>query len=153
MRKAVVVKVITNKVEYLLRILMDLIQNESKGYMLSKDIAERQSIPPKYMPQLMALLTRQGWVTSMRGAGGGVRLAVDPDSISIYDVVTAAGEPLLIKPCVEKKYACSLKESCPLLPVWEKTQQEINKVLKDTTLSELVENQKTVKGGMKNVKN
>ncbi|HHY99372.1 MAG TPA: Rrf2 family transcriptional regulator, partial [Firmicutes bacterium] len=54
MRKAVVVKVITNKVEYLLRILMDLIQNESKGYMLSKDIAERQSIPPKYMPQLMA---------------------------------------------------------------------------------------------------
>ncbi|HHY48068.1 MAG TPA: Rrf2 family transcriptional regulator [Firmicutes bacterium] len=139
-------KVITNKVEYLLRILMDLAENSTEGYVLSKNVAERQEIPPKYMPQLMALLTKKGWVTSVRGARGGVKLVADPKSISVYDVITAAGNPFLVKPCIDRKYRCSLKEMCPLLPIWERAQQEVDRVIRDVTLDTLMKNKKA-KGG------
>ncbi|NPV52675.1 MAG: Rrf2 family transcriptional regulator [Firmicutes bacterium] len=135
---------ITNKVEYLLRILLDMSENATEGYISSKDIAERQGIPPKYMPQLMALLTGKGWATSARGARGGVKLAVDPGDINVYDVIAAAGEPLLIKPCLEGKFQCSLKELCPLLPVWHEAQQKLDLVMRQTTLASLKKNMEDV---------
>ena len=67
---------VTNKLEYLLLTLMDLAMNNTDDYVVSRDVAERQGISPKYMPQLMALLSRKGWVDSARGCKGGVRRCV-----------------------------------------------------------------------------
>ena len=44
---------VTNKLEYLLLTLMDLAMNSADNYVVSKDVAERQGISPKYMPCLL----------------------------------------------------------------------------------------------------
>lgn len=129
---------ITNKVEYLLMILMDLAGHRDEGYVLSRDIAERQGIPAKYLPQLMALLTKKGWVSSARGAGGGVKLAVDPGLISVRDVIDVSGDRLLVKPCVDEGYFCAKKSSCPLHALWVEAQSELNQRLSKITLADLV---------------
>ncbi|HHY32233.1 MAG TPA: Rrf2 family transcriptional regulator [Firmicutes bacterium] len=131
--------VITSKVEYLLLILVDLATNRASGYTLSRDVAERQGIPPKYMPQLMALLTKRGWAASARGAGGGVRLIADPRDITIKDVIETAGERFQIKPCVDERYPCPRRERCPLWPVWVNAQRQVDRVMESTTLAALIE--------------
>lgn len=134
--------VITSKVEYLLLILMDLAENRTPGYVLSRDVAGRQGIPPKYMPQLMALLTKKGWVASVRGARGGVRLVADPRDITIKDVIEAAGEKFQVKPCIDEGHPCSRKERCPLWPVWLEAQTQVDRVMESATLAALIESRK-----------
>ncbi|HHX27344.1 MAG TPA: Rrf2 family transcriptional regulator [Firmicutes bacterium] len=130
---------VTNKLEYLLLTLMDLAMNSADNYVVSKDVAERQGISPKYMPQLMALLSRKGWVDSARGCKGGVRLVADPREITVSDVVEVAGEPLIIKPCVSSEYHCDRKQGCPLNLLWLKAQMSIDRIAENTTLADLLE--------------
>jgi Rrf2 family protein len=129
--------VITNKVEYLLRILIDLANCQPEQYVLSRDIARRRNIPPKYMPQLMAVLTGEGWVESVRGARGGVRLAADPQKLTVHDVINVAGDGLTIKKCVSETFSCPSKGDCVLLPVWQKAQTALVKSMHETTLDYL----------------
>lgn len=128
---------ITNKLEYMLLILVDLARHSKEGYILSREIAERQQIPPKYMPQLMAALTRRGWVESVRGAKGGVRLAVDPGTIRVQDVIDATGDDFNIKQCLHTDFPCQRKPACPLFPIWEKAQKSVRGIMESTTVADL----------------
>ncbi|NLB74333.1 MAG: Rrf2 family transcriptional regulator [Firmicutes bacterium] len=130
---------ITNKLEYLLLTLMDLAMNGSDEYVVSRDVAERQGISPKYMPQLMALLTSKGWVGSSRGCKGGVMLIADPAEIMVSDVAEVAGEPLIIKACVSSQYRCHRKAECPLNLLWRKVQEGVDGIVENTTLADLLE--------------
>jgi Rrf2 family protein len=91
------------------------------------------------MPQLMAMLTRKGWVNSARGAGGGVRLAVDPKGITVQQVIALSGDPVLIKGCVSGDPACRKSSECPLFPVWARAQASIDAVMRGSTIADLVE--------------
>ena len=127
---------ITKRAEYMLHALLDLAQHRD-GYVLSREVAERKDIPAKYMPQLMAILTRKGWVDSVRGAGGGVRLAADPRDISVEEVIHLSGDPLLVKPCAVPG-TCPKENHCALHPVWVRAQASLDEALKGTTLADLL---------------
>lgn len=129
---------ITQRTEYLLLTLLDLARVEGNQHVLSRDVAERQGIPAKYMPQLMAILTRKGWVNSVRGAGGGVRLAVDPKDVTVQDVIEVSGDPLLVKGCASPAADCPQKPTCPLHPLWARAQASIDEVMRGATLADLM---------------
>ena len=128
---------VTNKAEYLILTLVDLARNARDRYVLSREVAERQGIPAKYMPQLMAMLTRAGWVTSARGSGGGVRLAADPKDITVKDVIELSGDPILIRTCVGTKPGCARSTTCPLHPVWARAQEFLDASLRETSIADL----------------
>jgi Rrf2 family protein len=130
---------ITSKVEYLIRILVDLATSDRGKFALSREVAERQGIPPKYLPQLMSILSKKGWVDSARGAKGGVRLVIDPRTVTVQDVIEVSSNPLLVKKCLDESYSCSDRESCVLLPVWRKAQAELERSMASTTIAELAE--------------
>ncbi|MGE5578478.1 MAG: RrF2 family transcriptional regulator [Bacillota bacterium] len=129
---------ITKRVEYMLLALLDLARSKGEGYVLSRDVASRQDIPAKYMPQIMAILTKKGWVDSARGAGGGVRLAVDPKSLSVQDVIEASGDPLLIKECALGVGKCPKQDTCPLHGIWQRAQDSIDRTMRGTTIADLL---------------
>jgi Rrf2 family protein len=129
---------ITRRVEYMLLALLDLARHKSEGYVLSRDVASRQDIPAKYMPQIMAVLTRNRWVDSVRGAKGGVRLAVDPKDLRVQDVIEASGDPLLVKECALSTGDCPRKDICPLHGLWQRTQESIDRTMRGTTLADLL---------------
>lgn len=130
---------ISSKVEYLLLILIDLAGRKGEGLTISAEVAGRQRIPPKYIAHLMALLSNRGWVDSVRGAHGGVKLAAKPGDITVRDVVELAREQVLVKACVDERHPCERRAVCPLLPVWKKAQECLDRVLSETTLAELVQ--------------
>lgn len=132
---------ITSKVEYLLLTLLDLAAHVDDGLVITRDVAERQGIPAKYMPQIMSILAKKGWVDSARGPKGGVRLAVDPGTVTVQDVIDVSNDPLLIKKCADEGFVCPRKAVCPLRAVWVQAQEKVADVMKGTTLADLMSTQ------------
>ena len=74
---------ISTKGRYALRLMLDLAIHSQDGYIPIKAIAERQSISDKYLEQIISVLSRAGYVRSIRGAGGGYKLASTPDKYTV----------------------------------------------------------------------
>lgn len=80
---------LSKKGRYAVRALFDIaFYNEGQPTQV-KDIAERQSIPPRFLEQIFQDLKRVGIVASKRGPQGGYSLARPPEEVSLGDAVRA----------------------------------------------------------------
>ena len=77
------------KTTYALLALMELADVQPSGELLQVgEIAARQSIPERYLEQMMTALRRGGFVRSSRGPRGGYQLARSPEAMSLAEVIT-----------------------------------------------------------------
>ncbi len=84
------------------------------------DIAARQDISLPYLEQLFARLRRRGLVKSVRGPGGGYRLAGPAKDLRVADIVTAVDEPLEAVRCTSAAKGCMPGgERCLTHDLWE----------------------------------
>ena len=74
---------VSTKGRYALRIMIDLAEHNTGGYIRLKDISKRQGITLKYMEQIMPILTKSGYVKSFRGNNGGYMLAKKPEEYTL----------------------------------------------------------------------
>lgn len=87
---------ISTKGRYALRLMLDLALHEQSGYVPIKAIAERQDISDKYLEQIISILARAGFVKSVRGAGGGYKLAKTPAEYTVGMILRLTEEVLLL---------------------------------------------------------
>ena len=80
---------LSTKGRYGLRALIDLAVYSGQEAVSIQSIAKRQNISDRYLEQLMGKLRRAGLVVSIRGAGGGYRLARPAGEISVGEVLRA----------------------------------------------------------------
>ncbi len=129
------------KSEYALLALLELAQHYNDGQVLQiKEIAAHQSIPDRYLEQLLATLRRQGLVRSQRGAKGGYSLARAPWMISLLDVIQAIEGEDLIRARDLPTTAPTLEREV-LLKAWQDVQAAAVAVLQKTTLQDLCDQQ------------
>ena len=74
---------------YGIHAMYDLARYADCGPQSIKAIAEREGIPEAYLEQLIAVLKREGLVTSTRGAQGGYALSRPASEITVGDVLRA----------------------------------------------------------------
>jgi Rrf2 family transcriptional regulator, iron-sulfur cluster assembly transcription factor len=87
---------LSNKGRYAVRALFDIaFFNEGRPTQV-KDIAERQSIPPRFLEQIFQDLKRAGIVGSKRGPQGGYSLTRRSDEIRLGDVIRALEGPIVL---------------------------------------------------------
>ncbi|UNC91621.1 RrF2 family transcriptional regulator [Candidatus Contubernalis alkaliaceticus] len=129
---------IGNKLEYALKILIELVNAQDQGLIPSRHIAEKCGIPTNFMPQITSVLTKKGWVISSRGPGGGLRISAVPGELTVLEVMEALDNRLTVKDCLFADRSCSQSESCPLFPLWKNIQHGIQEVVKNTTIADLV---------------
>src|SRR5258706_5393476 len=102
-------------------------------------IAERQQISRPYLEQLFARLRRQGLVCSVRGPGGGYRLARPASELSVADVVIAVDEPLRATRCKGEGPGClSGGARCRTHDLWAETGRQIHAYLSAVSLADVV---------------
>jgi len=65
---------------------VDLAEHTSDLPVALSQVAARQGLSEKYLQQVALLLTRGGYLNSVKGAGGGYFLGKKPDQILIYEV-------------------------------------------------------------------
>lgn len=80
---------LSNKGRYGVRALFDLAFHGGGAAAQIRDIAERQSIPPRFLEQIFQDLRRAGLVSSKRGPRGGYQLSRAPSEITLGDVIRA----------------------------------------------------------------
>lgn len=129
---------ISKKAEYAASALIALASYQN-GYVSSRHIAQKKNIPANLISQLLSIMAKEGWVESVRGPKGGVRLQRDPASISIYDVIYLIDGPVGITRCLEEHTICPQRDDCRLRIVWEEAQTNMLRVLKETLILDLVE--------------
>jgi Rrf2 family protein len=80
------------KADYALRALLTLAASDHA--ISAEHLAEQQELPAKFLGAILSDLRRSGLVASQRGPDGGFRLACDPESIMIADILRIVSGPL-----------------------------------------------------------
>ena len=130
---------ISTKGRYALRLMLDLaVYNTGKPVSL-KDVAKRQGISEKYLEQIISVLNKAGYVSSIRGAQGGYLLKREPADYTVGMILRQIEGDLSPVNCVGyNKVECERKNECTTSIVWEKINDAINNVVDNITLEDLV---------------
>lgn len=83
---------LSTKGRYAMVALADLALHAGAGRVSLAEISRRQDISLPYLEQLFVRLRRSGLVESVRGPGGGYRLARSPDAIRVSEILEAVEE-------------------------------------------------------------
>lgn len=118
---------ISTRGRYAVRVLIDLAEHPG-GYVPMREVAARQDISLKYIERILPTLTGGGFIEGVHGKGGGYRLARDPASITVLDVLLLAEGDLAPVSCLACGAApCPRAAYCKTLPMWK----EYEKMTKD----------------------
>ncbi len=101
-------------------------------------IAETTGAPRNYLGKLLLQLSRRGLVESQKGLGGGFRLALSPDKISLHEVVESIEDVTRWKECAFGGKNCTDDTPCPLHDRWGAVRTAYLSLLMDTSVAQLV---------------
>lgn len=130
----------STKGRYALRVMIDLAEHQTDGYIPLKQIAERQDISEKYLEAIIKTLVRARLVTGLRGKGGGYRLSKEPEQYTVGDIIRVAEGGLAPVACLASgAETCSRAAVCRTLPMWKKLDKLVNDFLDGYTLASLMD--------------
>jgi Rrf2 family protein len=132
------------KVDYGLRMLIDLAQRSDGQPVPAGEVAARQAVPEAFVVQLFKTLQRGGLVESRRGPRGGHLLSVAPEEISVAQVVRAFDRSIAPMDCVHSPDDCTLSGACSQRELWSDVEQVLLEVLSKTSVADLANKQRTL---------
>ncbi len=131
---------VSTKGRYALRTMVDLAIHGDGDPVKIKDIAKRQGISGKYLEQIISILSRAGFVRSVRGNQGGYYLSRAAAEYTVGDILRATEGNLAPVECLEgEKNVCSLQQDCVTLRLWRELDEAIRGVVDRYTLDDLVQ--------------
>lgn len=142
---------LTTRGRYAVTALFDLALQPASQPVALADIAARQDISLAYLEQLFGRLRRAGLVESVRGPGGGYRLARDTDAISVAEMLTAVDESLDVTHCGGDQN-CKREQRCPTHSLWHALSVQIDHFLNRVTLADLLVQQGNVEQPLRPMK-
>jgi len=115
------------------------------------DLAAATDVPENYLRKVLHELVRAGVLTSVRGKGGGFRLAVPADRLTLLRVVSRFDSLTERRRCLLGRSECSDTEPCPVHAHWKVLAQQIASFFDTTTVADVVadEKRKTTKGDLR----
>lgn len=129
---------LTTKGRFAVTAMADLALNGAQGPVTLAGISERQRISLSYLEQLFGKLRRHRLVDSVRGPGGGYRLARAMEQISVAEIVRAVDEALDATQCGGDEN-CRNEARCLTHELWTTLNFRIYEYLESMTLFSLVE--------------
>lgn len=106
-----------------------------------KELAEIESIPIKYLEQILLALKNAGFLNSKKGVGGGYYLAKKPAEINLGQIVRVLDGPLAPIRCVSQMAYepcdCPDERTCGLRMVMREVRDAIAEILEKTSLEDM----------------
>jgi Rrf2 family transcriptional regulator, cysteine metabolism repressor len=126
---------------YGLQLMMELANQYGRGPLQVGSIAERQGLPPKYLPVLLGALKTAGLVTVQRGPTGGCELARHPGRITALEIFEALEGPIEPGPLDREQGLIASSGEQAVGALWTKMGQAMKEVLRSCTLADLAASQ------------
>lgn len=136
---------LTTKGRYAVTAMLDLVINSHTGPISLADISKRQEISLSYLEQLFSKLRKQALVKSVRGPGGGYKLAREADTIFIAEIVDAVNESIDATNCGGKGN-CHNGDVCLTHNLWSDLSAQIHTFLSNISLQSLVDRHHAERG-------
>jgi Rrf2 family iron-sulfur cluster assembly transcriptional regulator len=141
---------LTTKGRFAVTAMVELALRDGNAPVTLADISERQKISLSYLEQLFGKLRRRKLVDSVRGPGGGYRLARDMATVSVVDIIVAVDEPIDATQCGGKQN-CHDDQKCITHDLWANLNQHIFDYLGGVTLKQLVDEHRAKEAGISRV--
>jgi Rrf2 family iron-sulfur cluster assembly transcriptional regulator len=141
---------LTTKGRFAVTAMVDLAMRHGGGPVTLAEISSRQKISLSYLEQLFGKLRRRSLVDSVRGPGGGYRLAKDMGGISVAEIILAVDEPIDATQCGGKEN-CRDEQKCLTHDLWATLNDRIFDYLESVSLRQLVEDQRAKDSGLNTV--
>ena len=100
-------------------------------------IAEKINAGQNYLGKVLQSLTREGLVESQKGLWGGFKLARDPHTITLYDVVEPIDQVSRWEGCFMGGDTCGSESPCAVHDRWGTVRETYKAFLKETTIADL----------------
>ncbi|MCC7327631.1 MAG: Fe-S cluster assembly transcriptional regulator IscR [Burkholderiales bacterium] len=138
---------LTTKGRFAVTAMIDLAMQRGDEPVTLAEISQRQSISLSYLEQLFAKLRRRALVDSVRGPGGGYRLAKDMREVSVATIILAVDEPIDATQCGGKEN-CRDDRKCMTHDLWANLNEHLLDYLRAVTLKDLVDGQQAKADGI-----
>ena len=125
--------------DYALRALIELATTAEGQTVNAEELGRLQEIPRGFLQAILADLRRAGIVVSVRGPGGGWRLAGAPEETSVADVIRAIDGPLVSVYGLRPEAVTYNEPADALQPVWIAARSALREVFETVTLRDLAE--------------
>jgi Rrf2 family protein len=134
---------ISNKTKYALKaVLMLTGKYASKEPVLIAEVAEKESIPKKFLESILLELKHKGFLQSKKGKGGGYLLARSPNQISFGEVIGIFENPFSALPCLDVRTnrrcdECKKGSVCGIQLVMQEVYQTTSSILNVTSFQDV----------------
>ena len=129
---------LTHYTDYSLRVLIYLALDPERLTTID-EIARRYGISKAHLMKVVHQLGLRGYVETVRGRGGGLRLRRSPESIGVGELVRWTEEDLTLVECFEPRRGdCAIESTCGLRGVLHEALAAFVAVLDRYTLADLV---------------
>lgn len=129
---------ISTRGRYALRMMLDIAINDNGTPVRVKDISTRQNISVKYLEQIISILTKAGYLRSIRGPQGGYRLSKTPKEYTIGMILRLTEGDMSPVTCIDDEGNCPRADECVTIRLWKELDDAINSVIDKYTLEDLV---------------
>jgi len=103
------------------------------------DLAEQVRVPLPTVSKILQILLHENLLESVRGAGGGYRLARETSNISIRDIIVALEGPIALTECNLEEGNCEKEPHCATRANWQMINQAVRHALGDISLADMIQ--------------
>ncbi len=133
---------LTSYTDYSLRVLMFLAMKNENELSNIDEISKAYNIKKNHLTKIIHELGKLGYVETIRGRNGGVRLKKKPEEINIGEVVRRTEEDFYLLDCFdERTNSCALSPICRFKSVLNEALRAFFEVLDHYTLRDITSNQ------------
>jgi Rrf2 family protein len=129
---------ISRRTDYAIRLIAALLQNDGEPLSV-REAATMQDVPYAFARSIQHDLVRSGILASVRGARGGMLLAIDPADLTLYRLIEVVQGPVNVAICTSDKDWCARHAGCQFHRVWEGANSILKNYLTSVTIQELIE--------------
>jgi len=128
---------LTTLTDYAMRLLMYVAQRPDRLCTIA-EVAETYDVSEAHMMKVTHQLGLAGWIETVRGKGGGMRLAHAPQDIPLGAVVRSIEPDFFLVECLSTGNTCVLTGSCKLTGVVEGALRSFMAHLDASTLADIL---------------
>lgn len=123
--------------DYALRVLL-VLATRRDGLVTIAEISGSFDISEAHLMKVANALARTGWVETVRGRGGGMRLAADASRLTLRRIVETLENDFAVVECFGKENRCVLTGGCGVERAFAKALRAFHEELEKHTLADLV---------------
>lgn len=130
-------KLITRDTDYGIRALCFIAKEKGKVVAVPQ-LVKALKIPRPFLRKILQILNKEGIVISLKGVGGGFRLALIPDKIFLVKLIEIFQGPFKLNECMFKKILCPNRSCCALKKKMDRIEDHVISELSAITIGNLI---------------